>query len=68
LRRRKGNRVWAGYGRIRINESWWRWDEEKGRLKNWKGEIRKETVEKGEGEEIDGKERGREGGRRRGRR
>lgn len=31
--RRKGNLVWVGNGRIRINGSWWRWDEDEGRLK-----------------------------------
>lgn len=46
--RRRGNRVWTAYGRIRINDCWWKWDEEKGTLKNWKGEIRKESDEKGE--------------------
>lgn len=25
--RKKGNRMWMGYGKIRINEQWWRWDE-----------------------------------------
>ena len=47
--RKKGNRVWTSYGRIRINEVWWKWDEEEGVLKNWKGEIRMEKAEKGEG-------------------
>ena len=47
--RKKGNRVWTSYGRIRINEVWWKWDEEEGVLKNWKGEIGMEKSEKGEG-------------------
>lgn len=45
--RRKGNRVWTGYGKIRINEKWWKWDEEEGCLRDWKGERRGEE-EKGE--------------------
>ncbi|KMQ90625.1 hypothetical protein RF55_9593 [Lasius niger] len=52
--RRKGNRVWTGYGKIRINEGWWRWDEEKGRLKNWRGEIRGEGEDKGGKVEVNG--------------
>ncbi|KMQ86170.1 hypothetical protein RF55_14931 [Lasius niger] len=47
--RRKGNRVWIGYGKIRINECWWRWDEEVGKLMNWRGEIREESIRPGEG-------------------
>lgn len=47
--RRKGNRVWTGYGKIRINEKWWKWDEEEGCLRDWKGERRGEEEEKGEG-------------------
>ncbi|KAL6419708.1 hypothetical protein ACFW04_013672 [Cataglyphis niger] len=25
---KKGRKVWIGYGKIRIDEKWWRWDEE----------------------------------------
>jgi hypothetical protein len=46
--RRKGGRVWIGYGKIRINEGWWRWDEEVGKLTNWKGEVREESARTGE--------------------
>ncbi|KMQ90682.1 hypothetical protein RF55_9533 [Lasius niger] len=38
--RRKGNRVWTEYGKIRINKGWWRWAEEEGRLNNWRGDKR----------------------------
>lgn len=39
---RRGNRVWMGYGRIRINEHWWRWDKMAEVLKDGKGNIRAE--------------------------
>jgi len=52
--RKKGNKVWTGYGKIRINEYWWRWDEEEGRLRNWKGEVRGEEMDKGKGEAATG--------------
>ncbi|EZA51991.1 hypothetical protein X777_09450 [Ooceraea biroi] len=35
---RKGNRVWRGNRKMRINEEWWWWDEEIGGLTNNKGE------------------------------
>lgn len=53
---RRGRRVWIGYGRIRIGEKWWRWDEEEGVLRDGKGNIRLEDA--GEGGENG--ERGRE--------
>lgn len=37
---RKGKNVWVGNGRIRINEEWWRWDEEEEVLKDGKGSIK----------------------------
>ncbi|EZA56067.1 hypothetical protein X777_03894 [Ooceraea biroi] len=37
---RKGKRVWIGYGRIRIEEQWWKWDENEEVLKDEKGRIR----------------------------
>ncbi|XP_036148383.1 golgin subfamily A member 6-like protein 7 [Monomorium pharaonis] len=43
----KGMKVWLGYRRIRIGDSWWKWDEEEEVLRNEKGELRKE--EGGEG-------------------
>ncbi|KMQ90799.1 hypothetical protein RF55_9408 [Lasius niger] len=46
--RKRGNRVWTAYGRIRINECWWKWDEEEGKLKNWRGEMREDNEEMGE--------------------
>lgn len=49
-KRKKDNKVWTGYRKTRINEGWWKWDEEEDRLKNWKGEIRRETLETGKGE------------------
>lgn len=40
IEERRGNRVWVSYGKIRINEQWWRWDEEEEMLKD-EGEIRR---------------------------
>ncbi|EZA61670.1 hypothetical protein X777_10502 [Ooceraea biroi] len=37
---RKGRRVWIGYGRIRIEEQWWKWDESEEVLKDEKGRRR----------------------------
>ncbi|KAL6417325.1 hypothetical protein ACFW04_014576 [Cataglyphis niger] len=31
---RKSKKVWIGYGKIRIDEKWWRWDEEEEVLKD----------------------------------
>ncbi|KAL6421075.1 hypothetical protein ACFW04_013599 [Cataglyphis niger] len=31
---KKGRKVWIGYGKIRIDEKWWRWDEAK-EVKGW---------------------------------
>jgi len=31
----KGRKVWVGYGKIKIDEVWWKWDEEEEVLKNW---------------------------------
>lgn len=38
----RGNKVWMGYGKIRINEQWWKWDEEEEVLKDWRGIAKKE--------------------------
>ncbi|KMQ87386.1 hypothetical protein RF55_13340 [Lasius niger] len=46
--RRKSGRVWIEYGKIRINECWWKWDEDVGKLTNWKGEVREESARVGE--------------------
>lgn len=27
--KRKGNKVWRGYGKLNINRQWWTWDERK---------------------------------------
>lgn len=43
-----------GYGKIRINDCWWRWDEEEGKLRNWKGELREEGMDKGKEEVVNG--------------
>jgi len=37
LEERKGKNVWVGYGKIRIEGQWWKWDEEKEQLKDDKG-------------------------------
>jgi len=42
MEERKGKRVWIGYGKIRIEGQWWRWDEEEERLKDDKGNVREE--------------------------
>lgn len=39
----KGNRVWIGYGKIKIGEKWWRWMEEEEVLVDEKGAIREEV-------------------------
>jgi len=52
----KGRKVRIDYGKIRIEEKWWRWDEEEEVLKDGKGNKMKER--KGEGEEG---EKGKEG-------
>jgi len=51
----KGRKVRIGYGKIRIEEKWWRWDEEEEVLKDGKGNKIKER--KGE-EERGKKEKG----------
>ncbi|XP_050452132.1 coiled-coil domain-containing protein 70-like [Cataglyphis hispanica] len=46
---KKGRKVWIGYGKIRIDEKWWRWDEEEEVLKDGKGNLKKgEEVKKRE--------------------
>jgi len=45
---RKGRKVRIGYGKIKIEENWWRWDEEEEVLRDNKGMVR--MVGKGEGE------------------
>lgn len=59
--KKKGNKVWTSYGRIKINEVWWKWEEEEGVLKNWRGEIREE-IEKMEKEGGSKGKRGRKKG------
>jgi len=41
---RKGRKVWMSYGGIKIDEKWWRWDEEEEVLINGKGMMRKENT------------------------
>lgn len=38
----KGRKVWVGYGKIRIDEKWWRWDEEGEILRDGRGNKRGE--------------------------
>lgn len=33
---KRGSRVWIEYGKIRINERWWKWDDEEEVLRNEK--------------------------------
>lgn len=40
---RKVKRVWIGYGRIKIEEKWWRWIEEEEVLVDEKDMIREEV-------------------------
>lgn len=49
----KGRKVWVEYGKIKIDELWWKWNEEKEMLRNWRGIMR---TEKG-GEEEREKDR-----------
>lgn len=37
---REGKQVWVGYGKIRINERWWKWNEEQEVLRDEKGKER----------------------------
>lgn len=39
---RMGNKVWLRYGKIRIGEQWWRWDEREEVLKDGRGNLRVE--------------------------
>lgn len=47
--RNKGERVWVGYGKIRINERWWRWDEEEEVLRDERGSRKMVPREEEEG-------------------
>lgn len=51
---RKGKRVTVRYGRIWIEGKWWKWDEEREQLKDWRGAVRgDEEMERGRhGEEV----------------
>jgi len=40
---RRGRKVWIGYGKIKIEGQWWRWDEEE------RGIKRRERKDKGHG-------------------
>lgn len=37
---KKEKNVWVGYGGIKINGEWWRWDEQEEALKDGKGNIK----------------------------
>lgn len=50
---RRGSRVRLGYGKIRIGEQWWTWDEKEEVLKDGRGSLRRQ----GSGEGSEGKER-----------
>ena len=41
---REGRKVWLGRKGIEIDGEWWKWDEEEEKLKNEKGETRKEKI------------------------
>lgn len=57
MRRIRG-RVWIGYGRIRIEEQWWRWNEEEEVLRDGK-----ENLFMGRGIYLKGNQDGNLGGR-----
>lgn len=50
----RGSSVWIGYGKIRINEKWWRWDKKKEMLRNKMGNRRCEEQGEGKGEKKGG--------------
>jgi len=39
----KGRKVWIEYGMIKVDESWWKWDEEEKVLIDGRGMIEKRT-------------------------
>lgn len=47
-------KVWVGYGKIKIDEVWWKWDKEKEVLRNWRGITRTEEREEEEREKDRG--------------
>jgi len=47
---RKGKRVWVRRGGIRIEDKWWRWDEDNEVLRDERGMVREEKEEGIEGE------------------
>jgi len=51
MEEKKGNKVWVGYGRIKIAEQWWRWDEEEEILVDGRGNRREGEQEEGLEEE-----------------
>jgi len=51
---KEGRKIWIGYGKIRIGEQWWRWDEREEVLRDGKGNVRRLGQGKGGRE---GKER-----------
>lgn len=48
---RKGKKVWLRYGRIRIENIWWKWDEEEEVLRDSNGNVK--GAKKGEGSKED---------------
>jgi len=40
----KGRKVWIGYGTIKIDDRWWKWDEEEEMLTDGRGMIRGEGL------------------------
>lgn len=51
---RRGGRVVMGYGRVRIEGEWWKWDEREEILKNGGGDRRGKAGKGGEGDWVGG--------------
>lgn len=49
-----GKKVWTSYGKIKIDEEWWSWDEEEEALRDRRGRIRREQIQGEEKEEESG--------------
>lgn len=55
-KRKKGRKVWVRYGKIWMEERWWRWSEEEEKLTDGDEEERREKKEKDGGADEEEKE------------